>query len=166
MGKFRIKLSESDVNIYNNSSILVDTSFHVQVDGYCFPDNLWTDFAYPILCMWADTLLRNRGRLKTEFDLPFMDGPFWIAVKQNGDVLFMEGINGRNDSHVEFSCCCTASELLHELLSVFNKLEKIVLTNEEFQKRDVKEPILNTIDHYKERIKKHSYRWINKRQIK
>jgi len=153
MSEIRIILSESDVIINNESTPIVDTIFYVQVNGYCFPDNLWTDFTYPVLCMWTENLLRNKGRINTQYDLPFMDGPFRIAVKQNGEDLFMEGINGRADNRVEFTFHCTASELFRELLRAFNKLERIILTNENFQKQGIKEPIRNSIGHYKESIK-------------
>jgi len=78
--------------------------------------------------------------------------PFRIAVKQNGEALLMEGINGRADNRVEFTFRCTASELFHELLSAFNKLESIILTNENFRNQGIKEIVLNSIGHYKEAI--------------
>ena len=153
MSELIIFLSEDDLLVNYESAPTVDTVFYVQVNGSCFPDNLWTDFTYPVLCMWAESLLRNKGRLRTQYDLWFMDGPFRIAVRQNREALFLEGINGRADDRVEFTFCCTASELLHELLCAFIKLERIVLTNENFQNQGIKEHILNTIYHYKEKIK-------------
>ena len=153
MSEIRIILSESDVIIHDESSPIVDTILYVQVNGYCFPDNLWTDCTYPVLCMWAETLLRNKGRTNTQYDLPFMDGPFRIAVKQNGQDLFMEGINGRADNRAEFTFRCTASELFLELLRAFNKLERM-MTYGSFQTLGIKEPVLNSIGHYKESIKK------------
>ena len=152
MSKIRIILSGNDVIVNYESAPIVDTIFYVQVNGYCFPDNLWTDFTYPVLCMWAENLLRNKGRMNTQYDLPFMDGPFRIAVKQNGEALLMEGINGRADNRVEFTFRCTASELFHELLSAFNRLESIILTNENFRNQGIKEIVLNSIGHYKEAI--------------
>ena len=64
----------------------------------------------------------------------------------------MEGINGRADNRAEFTFRCTASELFRELLRAFNRLERI-LTDGSFQTQGIKEPVLNSIGHYKESIK-------------
>ena len=61
MSKIRIILSGNDVIVNYESAPIVDTIFYVQVNGYCFPDNLWTDFTYPENGTGDGSLSRNES---------------------------------------------------------------------------------------------------------
>jgi len=153
MDDFRIAIADNDIFIDNSLSAIIDTPFYVQINNFCFPDCLWTDFSYPVICVWAENLLRNRGRINTHYTLPFMDGPYWIDVTQNGNNLLLKGINERKDKKIEFISSCTVASVLHELLRAINKSERIVLDNEKLIERETRESILNSIHHYKMRIR-------------
>ncbi len=152
MNDFRIVISDNDVFINNSPSAIIDTPFHVQINSFCFPDGLWTDYSYPVICMWTESVLRNRGRRKKRYTLPFMDGPYWIDVTQDGEELLLKGINEKEDKKTEFVSSCNLSAFLHELLRALNNIERIVLDNENLIERESRESILNSIHHYKKRI--------------
>lgn len=129
MGEFSIIVSEEDAIISSGPSPVVDTSFCVLSNGEFFPDNAWTDYAFPVLCMWAENVLRNRGRGKTTYALDFMDGPYRIEVRQCHENLILEGINSRAKKRVEFTARTTCQNLLNELLGAFKVLNKILIDN-------------------------------------
>lgn len=152
MDGFKIVILEDDVFISTKYSSIIDTHFYIRVNDCCFPDELWTDFSYPVVCMWAEELLRNRRRKKAHYSLPLMDGPFRIEVTQENNKLLLEGINARGDEQTVFSFSCPVQDFLCELLRALNKIKKIVADNEDTLGADNKESITDSVSHYIERI--------------
>ena len=151
MSIFRIIVLANNV-VWGEAPEFVDTPIYVIANGYCFPDNQWTDLSYFVLSMWAENLLRNKERAEAEYDLPFMDGPFWIKIKQNGNIVHMEGFDGRADNKIKFTVSTTSSLVFHEMLNAFNNLKKILLRNKNTQIHSSKESILDSVSYYQKRI--------------
>lgn len=152
MKGFQIFFSDRELQVWNDSSIIIDTDFCLQHSNGCFPDDQWTDFVYPVLSMWTEEVVKNKGRRQAQYTLPFMDGPFWVQVKQHGRYLQIKGINGRKKPYVEFSCDCYYEELLEELLRSFNKLEKLIYLNDTFFDSNSVNSVQRTITYYKDLI--------------
>lgn len=152
MACFEILLSENDIVTDCEPSPIIDTPFCVKVNSRYFPDKLWTDYSYPVLCMWAEEILRNKNRIMPKYTLYFQDGPFWINVRQNKDSLSLYGINGRMNDRVEFEIRSTVPELLNSLLNALKRLEDIVLTNKSFNEYPQKQYVLDSIGHYIEMV--------------
>ena len=129
MGEFSIVVSGEDAIISAGPSPIVDTPFCVILNGEFFPDNAWTDYSFPVLCMWAESVLRNLDKEKTNYALYFMDGPYRIEVRQCREELILEGINSRATDRVEYTARTTFQTLLNELLDAFRVLNKILIDN-------------------------------------
>jgi len=87
-----------DIYLSEISSNIVST-FYVQYQGQCFPNDKWTDFTEPILNMWLYKLLQNKDLKNVKFELFFMDGPFRLDVyKDDNMLLTINCINARGKS--------------------------------------------------------------------
>ena len=147
-------IHSEDVFVYEDTSPIVDTVFYVLADGQAFPDDQWTDFVYPVISMWTETMLRNNSREYSKYSLPFEDGPFWLEVEQSKNDLLIKGINYRNHKTEVFQSTCTCSEFFNLLFMAFSELESIVHNNITFQEEKTKKTILSSIRHYKEAIQR------------
>lgn len=152
MKEFRILISDADIYISNTSSGIIDTPLCVQVGTRFFPDRQWTDLTYPVLCLWADNLLRNQNRKNEKYDLHFMDGPYRLHIEQAENQLTIHGISERETYETVFSYCCTYSDMLQALLRALHCLKKMMLENELFKGWNQRESILASILHYTELI--------------
>ena len=78
----------------NRLQVVVDdfesaTAFHkgalwskvlVSVNGWCFPDDNWTDAASAVLIMWIDSILSVYSGASVEVELHYMDGDYRINI--------------------------------------------------------------------------------------
>ncbi|MBR6207893.1 MAG: hypothetical protein IKQ69_02745 [Oscillospiraceae bacterium] len=153
MDEFSIIVSEEDAIISGGPSPLVDTPFCILLNGDFFPDNAWTDYSFPVLCMWAESVLRNRGKERASYALFFMDGPYRIEIRQCHEDLILEGINSRAKDRVEFTARTTVQNLLHELLSAFKVLSKILIDNADHLDPSTVRTIRDAIHYYENAIR-------------
>ena len=144
MNRIKVVLLDSDCRFSNS---IIDTPFYIMIDTIAFPDKEWTDFTYPVLCIWIETILRNQGR-EAKFTLPFMDGPFYIEVEQFTKTLQLKGISRRKERVIEFNVSIHLLVFLNELYRALNKLEMIVVRNT----FDGNHDILWSIQHYKKHL--------------
>ena len=151
MSEFEIIISDENI-VYGESSPYLDTPFSVRIGEIAFPFSDWTDMTYPILCIWAEDLLRLQSGLDGKTILFFMDGPFWIEVKKDGDKLSLLGISNRNSRTVVCSSQCSMRELMEELLKALNKLYGIVFLASNLPD-GLKSTVNNAIKHYRTLIK-------------
>lgn len=113
-----------DIFVSDTSSNIV-TTFFVDYQGKCFPDNQWTDFSEPVLSMWANVLLKSRYSDNIKLSLYFMDGPFRMDVfKDRNMQLTIDCINARGTKEIS-ECTITCDyyefiEILHDAIKSFN----------------------------------------------
>ena len=62
----------------------VDTPIHVKCGNYVFPHEEWTDVTFPMLCEWAEMVIRN-SNLNNQYSLYFHDGPYRMDILQKDD---------------------------------------------------------------------------------
>lgn len=109
----------------------VFTEFHVNINGYCFPFDDWTDFSYNILATWTFSLLESTYTPR-EIDLPFFDGSYSIkATVDNKSNIILKGMSGNN---VVCECHTTVNEFLKEIRYAFRQLSDIVYSSETYSK--------------------------------
>lgn len=120
---------QDDVYVAENRSI-VDTKIHIESNECCFPSDGWTDFTFPVLEWWKNSLISARNCSNHSFQLPFHDGPFWMEVfKDENMKLKIDGINDRSTRKTEFTAYCDYYELLQELYNAFKTFGKILYNN-------------------------------------
>ena len=152
MADFEILLSESDIRVFETPPYL-DTPLCVKANGRYFPDAQWTDFTDEVLSWWAEEYLRNRHGLRPIYNFSFMDGPYRMTARQENDELFLTGINARGREITEFEIVLPVSEFLDELLRAFRKLRRIAFRTDAFRNERDRQSVLESIDHYTERLK-------------
>jgi len=115
------KMNEFIISINNDLFFsdyphIVSTTFFINYQGKCFPDNQWTDFTYPNLNTWTEVLLKNLGVRNVKFDLFFMDGPYKLRVHKDESMdIHINFINSRRKELCEFTAKCSYIELLRAL---------------------------------------------------
>ena len=122
MPEFEIILSDEKL-LAGDKASYVDLPICVRLDERFFPDPEWTDMAYPILCMWAESLHPLQMGTSTKCRLNFLDGPWWLEVTRAEDALQIVGCSDRNMRKVEAAACCQLDDLLRELLRALARLE-------------------------------------------
>lgn len=124
----RINIGDDIFLPENEAPSVIDTLIHVSFGQSVFPDEQWTDYAYPIICHWAETLLTHRKGGRSDYCLPFMDGSFQLDVHQSEDMaLYIRGVH--DDSECRFECTCTYNEFLNALKSAFRQLSGLLHTH-------------------------------------
>ncbi len=151
MNNFTIMISCDNAEIWENGSI-IDTGFCVKVVDFFFPHEDWTDYAYPLLGMWAENVICNIGRQSSRYSLFFMDGSYRINVIQRGVSLLLSGIDDRNPEQIVFSYQCTTYELLKSIMEGFFALEKTINTNKKLFSNNQIISIRETVRHYKDSV--------------
>jgi hypothetical protein len=63
---------------------LVYCEISVVVDGICFPDPRWTDFAVVVLAWWCEALLRLLRGQSGRIEVEFMEGPYLVELQHAG----------------------------------------------------------------------------------
>lgn len=149
----QIILTEENLQVWSESSVLVDTTFYLQCEDVFFPFEQWTDFSNDVLSMWTENLIQHFGEKRATYKLYFRDGPYWIDVEQNNKELILKGINNHySNKRVEFTCSCSYESFLSELARAFNKLEKITFLNMSLFGSKNYESIISITRHYKKEI--------------
>ena len=59
----------------------VHASIHLVLDGRCFPDERWDDFAVVILGWWNEAVTRMALGFSPREELDFMDGPYSVHLE-------------------------------------------------------------------------------------
>ena len=150
MADFAILLSGNGVRAFDTPPF-IETPICVRADGRCFPDGQWTDFSFDVLSMWAEEYRRTRWGTSPEYTFRFMDGPFRITARQNGDDLRLTGIDARGANEIAaFEIILPVSGFLRELLRAFQKLQRIVYTADAFRDDQKRQNLLDDIGHYTE----------------
>ena len=72
---------------------------------FAFPDNEWHDLPFSILDMWCWNLLQNDRSKDAEFELCFMDGPFYIRCQRNGGEVNMRCIRESLQGEIVEAVC-------------------------------------------------------------
>lgn len=121
---------EDDIYITENTSI-VDTKIHINYNDYCFPSVTWTDFTFPVLEWWKNTLISVKNADDISFTLPFHDGPFWLQTYKNKTFdLRINFMNGRGIKDIiELTVYCKYYEFLNEVYKAMKKFAKILYKN-------------------------------------
>lgn len=120
---------EDDIFVTSNIYI-VDTKIHMEYDGYCFPSAIWTDFTFPILEEWKNTLFKAKYSENFSFNLYFHDGPFWLEVFKNDSMnLKIDFINDRMIKKSELTIYCGYYELMDEIYKALKTFAKILYKN-------------------------------------
>lgn len=70
---------------YDSKGKMFTCTFYCQTETGAFPDEEWTDFAEKLLLMWSSVILSISCAEETSFYLYFLDGPFWISGRKQGD---------------------------------------------------------------------------------
>ena len=154
MPDFEIVLSGDDVEV-SDMSTLVDLPFCVRAGDKYFPHEQWTDVANDVLPWWVENFLRNRWAITPEYRFQFMEGPYRMDARQDGDELFLTGISERGINRItEFEITLPVSEFLRELLRAFRKLRKIVYGSDAFEDERTRQIVLESVDHYTEILEK------------
>ncbi len=157
MSEFSIVLSEENALLAGDSDPFVDAGFYVLGNDTAFPHIEWTDFPYPVLCMWTENVLRNLDKETAEYTLFFMDGPYRIQVVQHMEDLLLIGINSRTEDRVEFTAHSTVHDLLFELRCAFSALKRTVLSICKEEDQPEIKGIQETISHYERLIRLRTY---------
>lgn len=106
----------------SHASELVSTSFFLKFNSFCFPDEQWTDFAYPLVSIWAETLRKQQYVQNSSFELMFMDGPYKLQCAKNGNLISINCITFRHRSTSTLTLACTYGQLIDALLSASKSL--------------------------------------------
>ena len=151
MEHISIVLPDNDIFITDDSN-LIDSPFYIQIGSFCFPDAQWIDFPYPVLCEWAEDLLRNRGAEQARYELYFHDGPYRLDIVQTNDAVSLRAVCFRDGEKTLCSANTTCTALLTELADAMKTLKTIIFENEVFDRWPHRAAALSTLDHYRQRI--------------
>jgi hypothetical protein len=154
MDTFKIIISPYDL-FFTDTSSDVSMIFYVWGNGIAFPSEDWEDYAYPALHQWIESLLRS-GFGKNAYRLYFLDGPYYIAVKQNGDELEMRFIHDSGLPKEEAVVYCTKRQLFIELRRAIKDLGTIVADESLLTNRQLARSIQESNAYYNARIR----RWL------
>jgi len=85
---------------------LVYCEISLVVDGICFPDSRWTDFAVVVLAWWCQALLRLLRGESGRIEVDFMEGPYLVELQRAGPGLVLlslveAGLERRVEKRVE-----------------------------------------------------------------
>ena len=109
---------------------IVDTTFYIHAQGKAFPHELWTDFTYPVLDIWANTLLDNKDRGEVAYSLFFMDGPYRLDVVKGKDMnLLIQCVSSRKEEKTELTIECDYSDFLMIVYQAIRKFGKVMFNN-------------------------------------
>ena len=157
MKKFHIIIRDTDIffnkEIFNTcgQAEFVDLPICLRIESVFFPHEDWTDMAYPIIYNWAETLLSHKWARTARYYLYFMDGPYYIDVRQNELNLKISGVENRYHKETIFEYECTYMEFLSELLFASKKLNHFFRSNMGFNQGF--EAIINSSSCYESRLK-------------
>lgn len=146
---------EDDVYVTNNTSV-VDTKMYIKENEHYFPSEGWTDFTFPVLEWWKNSLISARYTNNHSFQLPFHEGPFWLEVFKGEDMeLKIECINNRVITKTELTVYCGYYEFLQELYNAFKLFGKILYKNNmhEGEFHSVYQQTMSSINELKEILK-------------
>ena len=150
MKKFNIALSDNNVTVAKDGSYIF-MPIHIESEEQSFPDNSWTDFAFPIIYQWAENLIKNINLPNSSYTLYFMDGPYCLNIKQQRNKLKLVGVNF-NKQGSQFEMVCYYHEFLAEILKASRFLRRMI--GIKFPSADSTEmaAILETALHYEQII--------------
>jgi hypothetical protein len=117
---------EDDVLLFNGSVPSVDTILYIRYEGRTFPNEQWTDYAYTVLSMWTDSLLRNLSNRKAKFELPFFDGPYRLDAEKIGEQLTLKAVNFKKHDFVVFTMNLGYNCFIKEVRNAVSVLKSIV----------------------------------------
>lgn len=110
---------------------MINTTFYLEYNGCFFPDDQWTDFAYPVIDIWTETLLSYKNSITAKFELFFMDGSYKLSIQKHlNEMLVVRCINFRSTSTCELEFECSYLEFLDMLLIATNKFNRILREKE------------------------------------
>lgn len=120
---------EDDVFVTESAST-VSTKMYISDNGNSFPNEKWTDFAFPVLEWWKNSTLSMEHSDNHVVVLPFEDGPFRLKVHKDEKMLLkIECINDRNVAKVELTIYCGYYEFLYALYNAFKTFGKVLYNN-------------------------------------
>jgi hypothetical protein len=97
----RIAFDPSTLVQGSNLSRSVTGVIYFDFDGFCFPDEQWSDFPVVITAWWLEALEKLERGFEREVKLYFMDGPYWMTVtRQDGDDVQIRCIEDRTGGGV------------------------------------------------------------------
>lgn len=106
---------------------LVNTIFYISYQGKCFPDNIWTDFSYPLLEIWSSKLIEYKDVYNTNIELVFMDGPYAIQLFRNGSMNLH--VNCVKNEIACFEFDCSYRDFLNAIFEALKALYQILLVH-------------------------------------
>lgn len=123
-----IKICFQDNFIFTGDDIF--STFYIDICGNYFPDKQWTDFPISVLHMWILDILENIKNDTAEFDLQFMDGPYYINCIKRGKEVNVTCIEDKKEKNIICKCSVDINIIIRELLDVSSKvIQAIELRN-------------------------------------
>ena len=120
---------EDDIFVAENTNV-IDTKIHIKHNDYCFPNDTWSDFAFPILEEWKNNLLKIKQSNNISVKLFFHDGPFWLEVYKSDNMeLKVDCINDRTAKKADLTICCGYYEFLHAIFNAMKTFTKVLYRN-------------------------------------
>lgn len=109
---------------YANST--ADTVFFVNIDGTCFPDEHWTDFAISVLNSWIINIIENYNKKSIDFVFSFFDGPYYINCSKQDKTVHLTCIEDKKRQVVVCECDVNIDVVIQELVNVSLKIIQTV----------------------------------------
>lgn len=156
MDNFEIVIADTPFEMWirPETSTLIDSVIFFRTDQGTFPDPYWTDFSLDLLSMWCESIVRMPTWESRTCTLYFMDGPYWMEIRKQGDVYVFEAKWDKKDYQGDFgesfTFQCSLEEFLAEILRAFRRMVEIL-----YQKQ-ADEHVCNTVketyQHYKKLV--------------
>ncbi len=90
-------INTAEETLQVTSAGLVYGGLCLRIDGRDFPDDRWRDFVVVVLSWWSRALARILAGETGPIEVPFMDGPFRVELRQAGPgAISVAGIDQRD----------------------------------------------------------------------
>ena len=118
-----INLEEKSFAI--DSKGLVTGRIRFLVDQNAFPDSEWNDFVLIILEWWLQSVISLSLDSEGTAELRFMDGPFYVTVKREGNEMALDFIDNMNHNTM-FQASCSFDSFKNMIINTAAKAIKEV----------------------------------------
>lgn len=153
MDYFEIVIADTPFEMWirPETSTLIDSIIFFRTDHGTFPCDDWTDFSLDLLSMWCEALIRMPTWENTICTLCFMDGPYRMEVRKQGEVYVFEAKWDKKDYQGDFGESfifhCSLEEFLAEILRAFRQMIEILYQKQADE--SVRNEVKEIYQHYK-----------------
>ena len=130
IGVNSMEIKLKDDFLLSSTTNIISTTFYIQHEDCCFPDNQWTDLTSSILEMWGEKLIRCKSISHEIFTLYFEDGPYRLDLQKDLEYLFVKCVNFRDNDCVEFSFKCSYNDFVDTFCKALKKFIYLLYTND------------------------------------